>query len=120
MPDGERSGYFAKGASTAGLFRISASFLRKGANADVRVSARGSAEHPALGDTHMPTETKEHPSTTFGAIVFYTDFAIVRAKTVKTEDGWRLQVTVHRREGEREILPRGYMIGTNILWFDDN
>ena len=59
-------------------------------------------------------------TTTLGAIAFENDFTVVRAKTIRNTYGnWRTQITIHRRKGDMEQVPLGYVRGENILWLDE-
>lgn len=56
----------------------------------------------------------------FGAVAFQNEFSIVRIKSVKHNGGWRTKITVHKKAAGEEQLPKGYILGHNMLWFDDN
>lgn len=62
--------------------------------------------------TNLPTIGRRVAEQLYGAIVFEDDTRVVRVST--NEDG-HLMVKVHKKEGGFERLPRGYMLGANIL-----
>jgi hypothetical protein len=70
--------------------------------------------------THQRLISEEDLVQDFGAVVFKNEFSVVRIKTAKIKDGWRTRVTIHGVDGHGiELLPLGYMLGKNMLWFDN-
>ena len=66
--------------------------------------------------------TESEANNTFGCIVFQNDYAIVRCKACdldkRGEEGKSLngiEVVVHNKIDGKEQLPRGYLLGINML-----
>jgi hypothetical protein len=55
--------------------------------------------------------TREEANNTFGAVFVETEHYVLRAKPTPL----KVEVSVHRKEDGREMLPESYVAGSNFL-----